>query len=391
MKITQIETLHCDAGWRNYNFVKVSTDEGIVGWSEFDETLQSAGLTGVIKRLAPRAIGMDAMAHEKVFQNIFAPARSSFGSVVTQACAAIENALLDVKAKKLGVPCYEILGGKIRDKVDVYWSHCATWRIFQPHVYKPAITSLDGVKQIGREVKEKGFKACKTNLMLYGDDGKPTFWMPGFGRPLYPELNVPKKVIKDLRAHLEALRDGCGPDVGILLDLNFNCRTEGYLEIIRSLADFDLFWVELDTFDWKAQRFIRDHCPHPISGLETLVDMREFIPFMNEQSVDVAIIDLPWNGVWQSLKIAALCEAHEVNVAPHNYYGHLCSMMAIHFSAAVPNLRIMEIDVDRIPWEDELFTHKPEIVDGQVLVPNRPGWGTEPNEAGLRAHPPKAY
>jgi L-alanine-DL-glutamate epimerase-like enolase superfamily enzyme len=331
------------------------------------------------------------MGHERIVANLLAPARSSFGSVVTQAIGAIENALLDAKAKKLGVPCYELLGGKIRDRIRVYWSHCATWRIFQPHVYRPAITSLDGVKQIGREVREKGFSACKTNLFVYDQSGKPTFWMPGFGRPLYPELNVDKKVIRDLRMHLEALREGAGPDVEILLDLNFNAKTEGYLEIIRSLADFDLFWVEIDTFNHEALRYIRDHCPHPISSLETLVDLREFLPFFREQSVDVAIVDLPWNGVWQSMKIAAAAEAFEVNVAPHNYYGHLCSMMAIHFSAAVPNLRIMEIDVDRIPWETELFTYAPEIEDGHVLVPNRPGWGTEPNEEGLRAHPAKVY
>ena len=77
--------------------------------------------------------------------------------------------------------------------------------------------------------------------------------------------------------------------------------------------------------------------------------------------MDVAIIDTVWNGVWQSMKIAALAEAHEVNVAPHNFYGHLCTMMNAHFAAAVPNLRIMEIDIDRLPWDDELFTHPPRV------------------------------
>ena len=77
--------------------------------------------------------------------------------------------------------------------------------------------------------------------------------------------------------------------------------------------------------------------------------------------MDVAIIDTPWNGVWQSMKIAACAEAHEVNVAPHNFYGHLCTMMNAHFAAAVPNLRIMEIDIDRLPWDDELFTTAPKI------------------------------
>ncbi len=76
--------------------------------------------------------------------------------------------------------------------------------------------------------------------------------------------------------------------------------------------------------------------------------------------MDVAIVDTPWNGVWQSMKIANAAEAHEVNVAPHNFYGHLCTMMNAHFAAAVPNLRIMETDIDRLAWDHELFTHVPE-------------------------------
>ena len=90
------------------------------------------------------------------------------------------------------------------------------------------------------------------------------------------------------------------------------------------------------------------------------------------------------------MKIAAAAEHFEVNVAPHNFYGHLCTMMNAHFSAAVPNLRIMETDIDRLAWDHELFTHVPEIVDGHLVIPDRPGWGTEPNEEGLRAHPPKS-
>ena len=118
--------------------------------------------------------------------------------------------------------------------------------------------------------------------------------------------------------------------------------------------------------------------------------LREFLPYFREQAMDVAIIDVPWNGAWQSIKIAAAAEAHEVNVAPHNFYGHLCTMMNAHFAAAVPNLRIMEVDIDRIAWDHELFSHAPQFVDGHLVLPDRPGWGTEPIEAALRAHPPTA-
>jgi L-alanine-DL-glutamate epimerase-like enolase superfamily enzyme len=84
-----------------------------------------------------------------------------------------------------------------------------------------------------------------------------------------------------------------------------------------------------------------------------------------------------------------MADAYEVNVAPHNFYGHLATMMSAHFSAVVPNLRIMEIDPDRVSWYDALVTHTPEIKDGYLSLPTRPGWGTDVNEEAVRAHPPR--
>jgi L-alanine-DL-glutamate epimerase-like enolase superfamily enzyme len=307
------------------------------------------------------------------------------------ALGAIENALLDAKAKGLGVPVYELLGGKLRDRVRVYWSHCPTWRInFAAH-YAPAIADLDGVKAMGREVREKGFGALKTNVTLYDADGKNARgWRPGFGMPFAPALNVERDTLRNIVMHLEALRDGAGEDMDILIDLNFNAKTEGYLKILRAIAPLDIFWVELDTFSPEALGYIRRQSPHPVSSCETLLGPREFLPYLREQAVDVAIVDTPWNGVWQSMKIAALAEAHEINVAPHNFYGHLCTLMNAHFAAAVSNLRIMEVDIDRIAWDHELFTHLPEFDDGELVIPDRPGWGTDPIEEALRAHPPKS-
>lgn len=390
MKIQSIETLSCDAGWRNYHFCKITTDNGIVGWSEFDEGFGAPGVGTVIQRLTSRILGQDVNAHERIYNELYTVTRPAAGGVVALALGAIENALLDAKAKGLGVPVYELLGGMVRDRIRVYWSHCATWRISLPQVYKPAITDLDGVKAIGREVREKGFTALKTNIFTYDEHGKQASgWRPGFGVPFEPGLNVERKVLRNLVAHLEALREGAGPDVDILLDLNFNAKTEGYLKILRAIAHLDIFWVEIDSFNPQALAYIRSHSPHPISSCETLLGLGEFLPYFREQAMDVAIVDTPWNGVWQSMKIAAAADAHEVNVAPHNFYGHLCTMMNAHFCAAVPNLRIMETDIDRPEWDHELFTHVPEFVDGHLVMPNRPGWGIEPDEAGLKKHPPK--
>ncbi|MEZ5649563.1 MAG: mandelate racemase/muconate lactonizing enzyme family protein [Burkholderiaceae bacterium] len=388
MKIAAIDTFKADAGWRNYDYVRITCESGITGWAEFNEGFGAPGVAAVIQQLAPRLIGKPVRDHERAYADLYCATRPAAGGVVALALGALENAMLDAKAKTLGVPCYELLGGKVRDKVRVYWSHCDTWRISRPEHYPPAITSLDGVRDIAREARDKGFTALKTNIAQFGPDGA-SVWTPGFGRPFQPELNVERRLLRGVREHLEALRDGAGPDMDILLDLNFNARTEGFVKILREIADLGLFWVEIDTYDAKGLRLIRDRSNLPISSCETLLGLREFMPYFNERAMDVAIIDAIWNGVWQSMKIAAVAEAHEMNIAPHNFYGHLCSMQNLHLCAAVPNLRIMEIDVDRLAWDHELVTVVPEIVDGYLTVPDTPGWGTEPVLDAIVAHPPR--
>ena len=385
--VVTLETLSCSAGWRNYYFVKLVTDDGIVGWSEFDEGFGSPGVGAVIEQLSPRVIGQSVMCHERIREELYCATRPGAGGVVGQALGAIENALLDAKAKTLGLPCYELLGGKIRDRLRVYWSHFVSWRAGRIPHYQPTISDQQGVREISREVSQRGFTAVKTNIWRY-EDGQIKGWASGFGSPFSPELNIDRKVLKGLREHLETIREEAGPNVDILLDLNFNAKTEGYLKILREIEDLDMFWIELDTRDPDALAYIRSQSPHPIASCETLIGVQQFLPFLRRQALDVAIIDTPWNGVWQSMKIAAVAEAHEVNVACHNFYGHLCTMMNAHFCAAVPNLRIMEVDIDRIRWDHELFTHTPVYEKGHLVVPDRPGWGTDPVEEAIRDHPP---
>lgn len=385
--VRDVRTYSCSNSWRNYHFLKITTEDGLTGWSEFDQNFGSPGVEAVINQISHRVIGQSAMYHEHIREDLVNVTRPGAGGVVGQALGAIENALLDVKAKALGVPCHVLLGGKLRDRIRVYWSHCVSYRTRTEH-FTPPIFDMSGVRQIAREVGEQGFSALKTNIFHYDDQDRIEGWSPGFGRPFEPGRNVERRTLRDLRRHLEVMRAEAGPDIDILLDLNFNARTEGYLKILREIEDLDLFWVELDTLDPEALAYIRSQSRIPISSCETLIGLQEFLPFFRAQAVDVAIVDTPWNGVWQSMKIAAAAEAHEVGVACHNFYGHLCTMMNAHFCAAIPNLRIMETDIDRIAWDSELFTHVPEYVDGHLVLPDRPGWGTEPVEAALLAHPP---
>jgi galactonate dehydratase len=388
LTIKSIDVLRCDAGWRNYEFLKITTQCGIVGWSEFDEGFGAPGVGVAIERLKPRVLGKSAGDHERIYAELSTAIQPATGGVGSLAIGAIENALLDAKAKYLEVPCYSLLGGKIRDRVRVYWSHVATWRINHSSWYQPNIHTLDDVKAAGAEAVAKGFNAFKADMFTY-TDGVPRGWRPGFNDPFLPELTIDKKVLRGLRTHLEALRDGAGPDADILLDLNFNARTDGYVKILREIADLDIYWVEIDLYNPKGMAHIRNHSQHTIASLETQIGMKGFRSYFDEQAADVAIVDIPWNGAWQSMKIANLAASYDVNVAPHNYYGHLCTLMNAHFAAAVPNLQIMETDIDKISWEDELFSHAPEYVDGHLLIPDRPGWGCDPVEEAILARPPK--
>ncbi|MCQ4332795.1 mandelate racemase/muconate lactonizing enzyme family protein [Natronomonas sp. F2-12] len=385
--IRSVETRHCDAGWRNYHFLRITTDDGVVGWSEYDEHLGATGLTTVLEEMAPTLIDEPVEATERIRAKLVGKARQSFTGVMAMALGTIENALLDAKAKELGVPCFDLLGGAVREEIPVYWSHCGSYRISRPEFYEP-VETLEDVTALGEEVRDSQFSALKTNIFDFSGD-EPTYWAPGFGQPFHPSLTIEDSQIRELRRYLKALREGTGPEVDILLDLNYNAKPEGYIRILQELADFDLFWVEIDSPNAAALADIRSESPHPISSCETLVPHESFVPYLEQQAMDVVIIDALWNGIFQSTKIASMADAHQLHVAPHNYYGHLATFMNAHLAAAVPNLRIMETDIDRIPWDDELFSATPEYRDGKLQLPDEPGWGCEPDEAALERHPPK--
>lgn len=394
MKIKSIESLHADAGWRVFSYLKITTDQDLVGYSEYNESYGSKGVSAVIEKLSELIIGDDPLSHEAIFSRLYAVTRQAPGGINAQAIAAIENALMDIKGKALGVPVHSLLGGPVRTRLPLYWSHCGTYRIHEATakmIDKPLIKSLDDIASLGAEVRDSGFKALKSNI--YNLDGQPFVHSPGFARNLggvqVPALNADRFLIRGLQDQMSAFASGAGQDVDLLLDLNFNFKPEGYIKIINGLELQDLFWCELDIFNPEALSLIRQKTNTPIASCESLYGIREFRPYFERQSMDVAIIDVPWNGIWQSYKIAAMADANEINVAPHNFYGHLCTMMSANFCAAIPNFRIMEIDVDDVPWKDDLVTHPPEIVNGELIISQRPGWGTDVNEAAVKAHPPK--
>lgn len=392
MRITTVEDLHADAGWRSLSFLKISTDEGIVGWSEYNEGYGSRGLSSVIHALADTIIGEDPRRIGRISATLYAQTRQAPGGINAQAIAALENALLDIKAKAVGLPVHALFGGAVRDRLPLYWSHCGSRRVRSAEligVRAPA--NLDDLTALGAEVRGRGFHALKANIVRFAGGAAPTVHMPGFGSGAeHPQLNAGRDLVEDAVAMMAAFRRGAGPHADLMLDLNFNFKPEGYLKLLRALEPVGLSWAEIDLYDPAALARIRQAVQTPIASGESLFGRRAYRPFLEAGAMDVAIVDVLWNGLIEAYKIAAMADAFEVNVAPHNFYGPLAMLISAHFCAMVPNFRIMEMDVDEVPWIDSFVTAPPRIEAGQLLLPQAPGWGAEVNEEAVRAHPPRA-
>ena len=149
-------------------------------------------------------------------------------------------------------------------------------------------------------------------------------------------------------------------------------------------------WIEFDTWDPRALLQIKQSIPQRLASCESLVSTRQYRPFLELHAMDTAIIDVPWNGFGQSHIIGQMADAYELTVAPHNYYSHLADLHAVHLCASLPNIRIMEIDIDDVPWKTQLVTTPPKIENGYIHVPKAPGWGADIVEDVLKEHPLKA-
>lgn len=392
MRITKVETLRADGGWRPFSFVKIGTDEGVVGWSEFLEGAWSPALPEVIAALGRTIVGADPRAFARIAAELRAVTEFTAGGLSRQGIAAIENACIDIAAKAAGVPVYALFGGPLRTAVDVYWSHCGSFRaqhaeLFERELKVRGLRTLDDVKLLGREAAARGFKAVKTNPMVF-TGGAARLMNPGFvATGLDFGKTLDNATLAAITAQVEALRSGLGAERGLMLDVNFAFRPAALRRLTAAVAAANLTWLEIDLHDAGALAAVRAQSSTPIASLETEYGCRGYAPFFAAQAVDVAVVDVLWNGFTESLAIAAQAAAHDLNVAPHNFSGSLGDLIAAHFCAVAANVAIMEIEGDDVPWKPQLVTKAGALVDGQFVVPTGAGWGADVNEEAVRAHP----
>lgn len=381
MKVTRVSPILCDGGWRPFVFTKVETDEGITGYGECTEQRSGRAIAGCIQDLESVIKDKDPRAVEKLYFEMSRTLQNGPWGIAQRAMAGIEVALWDIKSKAANMPLYELFGGPIRDRIRVYWSHCGSYRA-RPNVRElmgtPPIRTLDDIARLGEEVVRRGYNAFKTNMVV---PGEPSRTIATY------DQNVDHFTLDAIDKLLATFRKSVGPNIDMMLDLNFNFKTEGYIEVAKVVEPYKLMWLELDIYDPDALLQIKQSSKTPICSAECLTGMKSFRPFLEKHAMDVCMVDLPWNGYIESRRVAALADMYETMVAPHNYYSHLSTFMNAHLCSVIPNLKILETDFDSVPWRDDIITELPDIKNGYLSLPKKPGLGAELNEKEIAKHP----
>ena len=383
MKIKSITPFAVDGGFRPWVFVKIVTDEGLVGWGDCTDWDAPYATCKAVEYLEKKLIGEDPMNVEKIWWRNTQIFQRMWGGIAWKAMSGIDTALLDIKGKALGVPVYQLLGGKIRDTLRLYWTHCASSRAFYADkVQKKPLHSLNDLREFCAEIKENGFTALKTNIIplegtaLYG---KPTDLRSG---KVWNGLIEPE-TIRTAVSMMEVFRKELGSDFGLALDTALCYRGRGALELARALEPFHMMWLETETFDPDAQAQLHNSTTTPIVHGESIYDMQGYLPFLMRHAQSGLMIDLSWNGLTLGKKIADLALAFDCTVSPHNCHSPLTSYIAMHYCAAVKNFSILEFDFDDVPWRDEIVTDPVPVKNGFMEVVDRPGLGTELIESAL--------
>ncbi|GGH42408.1 mandelate racemase/muconate lactonizing enzyme family protein [Microbacterium album] len=388
VRITAAETLHAAAGTRVWAFLKLTTDAGITGWAEFtDGGYSSRGTHQVIERLAKLVVGQDAMNTNRLEAILHSATHEAEEGLNRRAAAAILNASLDIRARALDLRVADLLGGVLRDRLPLYWSHCGLGRVRMSQAgVHPPIRSLEDITALGTEVRERGFRALKTNVILF-EDGAATLYLPLWSGEGETSLELTRPTIEGLVDLIEAFHAGTGDGVDLLLDTVWCVKGEAIARLARRLAQTPLSWLESDTHDPEALVAARGNGQLRIVSGEALSGVREYRRFFERRAMDLVKVDIAWNGLPESKRVADLAASYDLNVSPHNPMSHLMTHMSAQFGAALANFSILEIDVDGVPWRDELTT-PPIIENGEMVLPDAPGWGCDVNEDAIRAHPP---
>jgi len=371
VKITTIKTVVVNAQMRNWVFVKVETDQaGLWGWGEASLEWKTRAVVGAVEDFAPMLVGEDPARIEHLYQKMYRQSFWRLGVIGMSAISGLEQALWDIRGKALGQPVYQLLGGRVRDRVRMY-THLGGGDM--KAVYETQTAADPGpMVELAQQVVDRGYRAVKVLLT------PPT------------EALSTAAEFRHAENFMGALREGLGDDVDIMVDCHGRHFPANAVEFCRVLAPFRPYFVEepVPPENVEAMAEVRRASPVPIATGERIVTRFGFRPLLEKQACHVIQPDLcHCGGLWEAKKIAAMAEAYYVAVAPHNPLGPVANAAALHFALSTPNFLIQEDMLADVPWRWEVVRHDLKTENGYWLPCESPGLGVEVDEEAARRHP----
>ena len=359
MEITSIKA-YTVGHVRNFFFVEIETDEGITGIGEGGITWKEASMEGYVEMLRPHLIGEDPFRTEHLWQVMFRGGFFPAGRIGCAAISAIDIALWDIKAKALGVPLYQLLGGLVREKVVCY-----------PHIDAKSSTEL---ADECRRVQSEGWKFARFN---FREDPE---------RPILEPSAAVRRSVEDF----ETIRNTVGDELELIVDVHTRLDPAHAISLCRQLEQYRPFFVEdpLRMENFNSFRKLARHVNVPLAAGEQYASKWEFRQQVEEDLIDYARIDICIvGGITEALKIAGWCETHYIPVAFHNPLGPVSTAACLHLDLAISNFAVQELA--RIPGDvlPDLFPVQVPYESGHLLPTTAPGLGIEFDSGALEKYP----
>lgn len=358
---------------RNWIFVKVVTDQpGLWGWGEATLEWHTRSVVGAIEDISQLLIGEDPRRIEYLWQMMY---RQHFwhgnGIVRGTAISGIDIALWDILGKIHGVPCHELMGGRVRDYIRLY-CHLGGGKMEDFYETRP-----DDAKRFGelaaRAVAD-GFTAFKSMAV------PETMPLEGLAPVHYAEANV------------SAMREAVGSSVDIMVDCHARPSPRMGMQFAKALESYGLYFFEEPCWPETLEdiALIQRSVSTPIASGERLVTIHAFRELFERRAVSVIQPDITHcGGLSEARRIAAMAEAYRIAVAPHNPQGPVSTAASIEFGFATPSYVICESVHNDVPWRADVVSEGFTVQEkGRIVLPNtRPGLGIEINEAEVKKHP----
>jgi galactonate dehydratase len=380
MRITAVERWVAEFGFYNAVYVRISTDDGIVGESEVAMRRRTRTVVALIDELGEYLIGKDPTRIEQHFERLY---RDAFlgGPLLSIGISALDNALWDLNGRALGVPVHRLLGGRFRDFVPIY-THARAGE--SPEV-------------LAAEISERvadGFTAVKTTLPgFYAEVTSVAHTSPAAISAHHTETEpLPRWVWRLLSEYFEAAREAAGPDVELMLDCHGRLNVANAIRLCETLEPFELAFIEepvpYERPDWLVE--VTRRSTTPIAAGERWGTHLASAPFIEQHAVAIAQPDVGiCGGITAARKIAALAESHAISIAFHNPFGPLQSAATWHLAATIPNLFFSEsmITPQMREYWSRYVVDPPQVKDGAWEVTDGPGFGPQLDIDEILRHP----